>query len=354
MIVFNELTQAFISKQSEMLVQIINEKKLSRYSIPKILVADLEKNKLGEYCFNRKLIILSRKLMYFKQETINHVLKHEYAHHCSMFQYGSKIQSHGKEFQVFCEILGISPKAKVNINEMDKNNNSTGDEEIILNKIKKLMSLSESENEHEAALALQKANDLILKHNIQYLKKNQKEVYQTVLYQAKTKSRKWSAISEIIVKITGVYRIWHKYGKSVYLEVNGDKESVQIADYLGSFLDREFERLYEKAKKEHNLKGKNAKNSYMMNLSSSFIDSLTKSVDSVHDNKVSKEMVLQEQEAFHSYIKSFVYSKSKIRVTSSYYNFDQKASLAGKNDASKLKIVDALNTKKETLLIEKK
>lgn len=354
MIFFNEVTQSFISKQSNRLRSFILEKKLFAYNQPNILIADLEKNRLGEYCFDRKLIILSRKLMCLKQETIDHVLKHEYAHHCSMYQYGRNILPHGKEFASFCMILDISPKSKVDIQKMDIESKSIGDEELILTKIKKLISLSNSSNEYESKLALQKANDLMFKHNIKDINFNNKEIYQTYIFKGKRKSKKWNAIRTIVEKITGVYPIWNRYNDCVILEVNGDKESVEIADYLGSFLDREFERLYESAKKKHNLKGVNAKNSYFLNLAYEFVKSLDINLNNAPEYAESKTLVLKKKEAFHSYIKSFVYGSRRIRMSNSSYKMNTAASLAGKEDASNLNINHAINGNKKRLQIESK
>ena len=248
MLIFNETINIFLKKQKERLNKIKNEYKLTHYNISDIFIADTDKF-LGEYHYERNSIILSKQLITMKQETIDIVLKHEFAHHCSMSRYGKNIDSHGKEFKYFCDILEIIPNAKIDIQKIDLNNKASLKEEEILIKVKKLFSLSESSNEHEAKLALTKANELLIKYNLQYINDDFKDIYQVVIYQGKQVNHKWRMICYLLKELFDVYPVFsYKNRNGMHIEVNGSKENLEIASYISSFLDKELDSFFIKAK----------------------------------------------------------------------------------------------------------
>jgi hypothetical protein len=144
--------------------------------------------------------------------------------------------------------------------------------EKIISKIKKLINLSSSGNEHEARLATIKANQLLLKHNLESLpdSENEEEVCVLRVLEDKRNSAKYHAIYEILQ--TFFVQPVFNYGKEkFYLEVIGPRINVELAAYVANFLDNELEILWKKVKDENLLKGKSAKNSFMKGLAEGYV-----------------------------------------------------------------------------------
>ena len=355
MLIFNETINIFIKKQKERLEQIKKYYKLEHYSISNIYISDTDKF-LGEYHYDRNSIILNKKLIMMKQETIDHILKHEFAHHCSMKKYGKNIESHGKEFKFFCNILDIIPNAKINIDKMDSLNKSSIKEEEILIKVKKLFSLSESSNENEAKLALAKANDLLLKHNLKYINKDYSDIYQIIIYEGKQINHKWRMISYLLKELFDVYPVFSYQNRNgMHVELNGTKENLEIASYISCFLDKELDSFFEKAKKRENLKGRSAKINYFNSLIMHYVDSIKENQNKNLFNKktesliINKNTLIEKKENFFKHIKNIVYDK-KLKNSYSRYQSNEKASNAGKKDSKNLSIRKGMKGNNQKLL----
>lgn len=363
MLIFNQTINSFIQRQKERLEEIRKETHLASfiYKVSEIYVSDND-DYLGMYEYNKRAIVLNKSLITMKQETVDHVLKHEYAHHCAMTKYGKGIEAHGKEFKEFCTILNIKPNAKVDIKKMDRENKSSIKEEAILEKVKKLFSLAESQNENEAKVALQKANELLTKHNLRYIEEEFEDIHQVDVYHGKQIVMKWRMIAHLLRELFDVYPVWSKKTREgVYLEINGTKDAVEIASYVSDFLDKEMELLFAKAKKEYNLKGRNAKHHYFDTLITSYVESVKKyqqeAIDKAREEskRESKELVHQEKtlaekkEDYFNDIKSIVYGKG-LRSTRYSLRSNQGARSAGRKDSGKLSIRSGLNKSSRKLL----
>ena len=151
-------------------------------------------------------------------------------------------------------------------------------------KIKKLLSLAESDNIHERELATLKANQLLLKHNINRYQLNKmnnndlnededEEICLKKVFEAKKTTAKMQAIYEIL----GCFLVQpvFNHGKGlVYLEVIGSRINVEFADYITQFLDFELENIWQFHKKEHSLKGIKAKNSFFKGVGKGYVDKI--------------------------------------------------------------------------------
>ncbi|MFZ4715706.1 MAG: SprT-like domain-containing protein [Bacteriovoracaceae bacterium] len=210
----------------------------------------------------------NKKLMYeAKSDILKDILRHELAHYLTHIRFSDHEHAHGPEFHSVCERYGWGREVSdATIEIMKENEKIEGDlkTEDLMVKVKKLLTLAQSDNPHEAELATLKANQLILKHNLQYIAdvNNDEEILYTArVYAAPRNSAKMQTVYEIL-RTFMVYPVFN-YGKEeVYLEVSGSKTNVEIADYVAGFLERELEKLWEHNKEAHNLKGKVAKNSF--------------------------------------------------------------------------------------------
>ncbi|MHC4813698.1 MAG: DUF2786 domain-containing protein [Planctomycetota bacterium] len=117
-------------------------------------------SRLGEW--NRDLRILSISQVHIEQDPwleVMDTLRHEMAH-----QYVDEVlrvtdePPHGPAFRRACELL------RVGLRPEDENHRKHDDR--IVQVVSKLLALAGSPNEHEARLALTKARELLLRHNI--------------------------------------------------------------------------------------------------------------------------------------------------------------------------------------------
>ena len=102
---------------------------------------------------------------------VEDVLRHELAHYLKQWFYPYvEESSHGRMFRKMCEMLGANPHASENYPLLDEvlqqDGTEEGDASPIALKIRKLLALSESPNEHEAHLALMKARELMGKYSV--------------------------------------------------------------------------------------------------------------------------------------------------------------------------------------------
>ncbi len=277
MILYSKTIQSFLSRLHTYSREILEEEvgaKFSRtrflynrYYYPLNLVVFEKEKVLGYFEAGTYRIALNKTLMYqAKVEVLKNILRHELAHYFTHIFYPDHQTPHGKEFHEVCRRFGWGHDVSdATIELMKENESLEGDlkTEELLNKVKKLLTLAQSDNPHEAELATLKANQLITKHNLQFVENENEEftLYTDRVYISKTNNAKMQAVYEIL-KTFMVFPVFN-YGKDeVYLEVSGTKTNVEIAHYVATFLERELENLWEHNKRTFDLKGKIAKNSF--------------------------------------------------------------------------------------------
>jgi len=189
--------------------------------------------------------------------TIN-VLKHEMAHQlCSTRGLDA---GHGPHFQAACVMLGVpavyrsargdSPEV---FTDLETASEMVQEGRRFFAKVEKLLALGRSSNEHEAALAMQKANELIEKYNLQQTTTEQERRYaHTIINRHKKRIEVWQ--KSICAILTNFF-----YTKIIYasiydplsdekyktIEIFGRAENVAVAEYCYHFLERELESLWQ-------------------------------------------------------------------------------------------------------------
>ncbi len=237
-----------------------------------IQVVIFEGHELGHFIQSYYQIGLNKNLLYLaKDSVIRDILKHEIAHYLTFLNFGS-CASHGKEFHSICEQYGFPPEvSKATLNISEANENKEGDivSEKILDRVKKLLTLAQSSNLHEAELATLKANEILLRHNLSSIPNEQETIYLERFMHQKRKDAKMEAIVEIIKHF--IVRPVISYGQETCcLEVSGSLTNVKLASYVIHFLLREMDLLWMEAKNSHKLEGLRAKNSFFYGLAKGF------------------------------------------------------------------------------------
>lgn len=293
MFLHSNTISAFISRVRLSVREIVNLEmglKMDRSRIlykrilyPLNVVVFEDNTRLGYFDSRTYELGLSKKLMtHAHDEVLKNVIRHELAHFMCYLLHGPQVL-HGEEFHRVCREFGWGPEVYSAYANIDLENSKvvSGSEksERLLERLKKLLALASSDNIHERELATLKANQLLLEHNLelgQSQATTEDVVYVKRVLEATRKSAKHMVIYEIL-KTFFVSPVFN-HGRGIfYLEVIGDKISVELADYVAHFLDHELEVIWKEAQKENpKLKGVSSKNSFFKGVSKGYIEKIEK------------------------------------------------------------------------------
>ncbi len=280
MLIYDKTTLAFTLKTEKMLREILGEIEIKvqrrrftwkNYLYP-LQVVVFEGTEWGHFNAPYYQIGLNKKLIYLaKDSVVRDILRHEFAHYLTYLEFGA-VDAHGKEFKSICERFGFPEEvalARMDLSESNLKKEGDLSSERILEKVKKLLQLAQSSNTHEAELATVKANQLLLRHNLENLGDEEESLYMDRILQQSRKDSKMVAIYEIIRHF--IVRPVFSFGKnSCSLEVSGSLTNVKLARYVGEFLSHELDFLWECTKKDHELRGLRAKNSFFLGIARGF------------------------------------------------------------------------------------
>ncbi|GAB4020302.1 MAG: hypothetical protein Fur0010_22790 [Bdellovibrio sp.] len=296
--------RAFFLLSQECKIQTLRERfKIGAYSFPLNIVTFEDPKLYGFFSTHLYQVGINRKLMYEARDVvIDNILRHELAHYLCFIKFGRTVDDHGSEYRDLCRSFNWGEEvfsAKMNLeyeNELAKNS----DHQKIVEKVKKLLQLSESDNPHEAETATAKANQLILEHNLSHLGREKLEDDELVYLKRSLESKKFNAKIQALAHVMDefyVKAILSRGPDKTYLELIGDKDNVEMADYILHFLDNEFERQWKIMKENHpNLKGQRAKNSFMAGLSKGLIEKIKRERSTVVSSKDLMVMSIKREE----------------------------------------------------------
>ena len=280
MIIYDSTTLAFIRKTEEMCRQILTEIGLevrrNRFVVKGFLypihVVVFEGKEWGHFNWPYFQVGLNRRLISeAKDSVVRDILKHELAHYLTNIYYGD-VNPHGAEFKETCRQYGFpSDVASATMNLHSSNLAKVGDlnSEKILERVKKLLQLAQSSNAHEAELATMKANEILLRHNLQFAASDHDALYMDRLLVRKRKDAKLSAIYDILRHF--IVRPVMSMGKNTCcLEVTGTLTNVKLARYVAEFLDQELDHLFKEAQLKFGLQGLRAKNSFFLGVAQGY------------------------------------------------------------------------------------
>ncbi|MEA1966704.1 MAG: DUF2786 domain-containing protein, partial [Thermodesulfobacteriota bacterium] len=233
-----------------------------RIKQPGILLSDM-KSLLGVWNTKNQEILLSRNLVLNgRWDSICEVLRHEMAHQlASTFPEQQNEKPHGKIFIECCKILCANPKASGSYQTLEQRiwGNEDSENDKMMLKVKKLMSLASSANRHEAESAAAKANQLIARYNIDIIKNDKKRNFESIIITSpclkRTQSEKMASI--ILMNYYFVKTVWmsvympEKQRMGRVLEISGTPSNIKIADYIFHYILKYAENCWQKYKKEN-------------------------------------------------------------------------------------------------------
>lgn len=276
-------------------------------------------------------------------KNVRDILRHELAHYLSYIEIGTNETPHGMHFKNLCRQFGWEEDvftAKTNLTLLEQNQTGDLKTQALMEKVKKLLKLGSSSESHEAKLATQKANELLLKYNLKLTASEDMDTltyYQKGVLTQKARSVKMETIYDIVSQFF-VKPVFSYFKGGVRLDLFGTKANIEFAEYVVNFLDYELDRLWLHTKKEFNYKGVRPKNSFFKGIAKGFINS---------DKDVLKEAALINKEIDYRY----AHYIGGGRLSASSAQIDAKALSQGKKTGQTLTINPAINNKAKTLYL---
>ena len=163
---------------SELMVcwgEIVQRGRLTRWErnqVPAPVITLTDSNSfLGRWESSGNVISIARKLVHeHPWYAVLDVFYHEVAHQITHYLYPNANETaHGPLFRRICERIGASPAASASLHELDERlfaSKGDGSLDPMIDKIRKLLTLAEKGDEHEAEVAYAKAIEIMDKYGI--------------------------------------------------------------------------------------------------------------------------------------------------------------------------------------------
>jgi len=218
--------------------------------------------------------------------TLN-VFKHELAHQIVTDLWGGD-GGHGPLFERACDMIGVPEVFRGVRGDAPRTSAELRDDRIgsenmrMLDKVRKLLSLARSGNENEAFLAMQKANELIEKYNIDRIEQNRaaRFVYTIINHKKKRIENYQRRICVILMEHFFVQTVcsflYDPIDGETYqtIELLGTAENVRVGEYVYHFLMNQMEVLWKDYQRKRPGPAARNKRSYRLGVLKGFHDKL--------------------------------------------------------------------------------
>jgi predicted metal-dependent hydrolase len=310
------------------------------YSYPLTFRVFKHDHMLGQFQSQGAEIWINEIFLHYPERSslLRDVIAHELLHYLTEIHYGPFISTpHGKEFKETAERYRIPDsicRATSNISiEFPEWKEFKNSEQKVHEKLQKLLTLAERGVEGEAEVALQKAQQWMEQHPEFFQSASQhtqEEDY--YLFDSLTSFKRISAkyrFFAMILPFFNVEVLFESRGEGTHLIVFGKVAHVEVARYVLTFLDQEFQSLYSKEKKKNKALHRD---SFYSGLARGIIKKLEQEKSApLSQNKDQKALILLEgekrREMFESAYPHLRSSRSQGRqFDSGSYQSGQKAS----------------------------
>ncbi len=265
---------------------------------PPIFELSEAKKQLGCWLPEVKTIRISHDLILSHSwDVVIMIIKHEMAHQICSELFFLPAEGHGKMFQKACLMLGLPYPYNLSSGdlpevtaELSKDPQTEAGRKIIT-RISKLLALAGSTNEHEAALAMQRATELLHRHNLdmaalEELSPCVRLIIKPGKKQIPSYRRTICAILRdyFFVKVVYSY-LYDPETDNTYktIELLGRAENVPVAEHCYYFLEQQLPQLWQKNRHKHQGNTRTAKNSYYLGLLHGFSEKMA------HQTRQNKE-----------------------------------------------------------------
>lgn len=261
----------------------------------------------------RKISIALRLIESHEWHDVVGVLRHEMAH-----QYVDEVlrlkepmdRPHGILFQQACLKVGVPyfyATASVNLaqNTLDwRQTAPSSEQERLLEKVRKLLNLASSNNEHEALLAMNRVREIYARYNLEKLKAaSPTEFYHSILQTGRKRLHTYEQkIMSILVNhynvevIVGSSYNAEKMTTQRTIEMIGRRENVLMAEYVFDFLKTLTTDLVLKKKKSQKGISQGVLNTFHLGLLTGFDERLSEHTESQPTQEIKNSLALFRQD----------------------------------------------------------
>ncbi len=291
------------------------------------------------------------------------VLRHEMAHQYVDEQMDSNPQKeiHGDLFKKACDKVGVpsfyvSAAVHLQQNTLDwRQTQASSQEETLIEKVRKLLNLAQSTNEHEAALAMNRVQEIYARYNLEKWEsgKTSPEFYHHFIRPGRKRLHTFEQkMMSILVNhyfvevIVGNEFDLSSQSDHRVVELIGTKENVLMADYVYEYLDRICHDLAAHKRKDSSISlSSKSINDFKMGLLVGFDEKLNSFKTAQKSGEIDKSLLLFKKNPF---LKSYI---SKIHprlvsVTSKSSLRDRQFFEEGRAEGRKLNIQRPMENKK--------
>ncbi len=252
---------------------------------------------LGSWDAGRRVLTLSHFLISRSPWPVTlRLLKHEMAHQICSDLYGCDHAGHGPLFRQACLRIGLEPV--FHQASMDLENNLAGAAEALagereedetrrrlIARVQKLLALGRSDNEHEAALALRRAGELLARHRLglEALAEEEGLRHCTINTGQRTMPRYRLVLCNLLTDFFGVRVVCASLYDPLALcsfktvELLGRAGEVAIAGHCYTFLEERLATLWRRKRPEFQGHAQAARASYYLGLLAGFRETLVAS-----------------------------------------------------------------------------
>lgn len=235
-----------------------------------------------------RTLTLSRQLIETQSwDVVLEILKHEMAHIWVTDRRGIAAEEpHGPFFQEACRRLGVAAWARGATVEIDpetarsQHRHLSDEQERQMRRVEKLLSLAQSNNTHEAALAMERARALSLEYQFERSQKQRVHSYILINHFKKTMPAHQNAIASLLCThfyVDCVSRSQYDAASAQHykvLEILGTLENIRTAEYVYWFLWNQLPLLW-KAYRGDSRGQRSSQRSFYLGVLSGFHEKLT-------------------------------------------------------------------------------
>ncbi len=217
------------------------------------------------------------------------VLRHEMAHQVCSEIFRVSGTGHGPEFLRACDMLGVTPpfrRARADLADgivtEESGSPATAAGRRVLARVRKLLALAGSDNEHEARLAMQRAGELMARYNLELDRADETAGYTHLII--RTGQKIMPTYRKAICAILRDYFYVHVVCASLYdpevdqsfrtIELLGRAENVPVAEHCYRFLEERLHTLWQENRHRFGGHARTARNSYYLGLLRGFSERL--------------------------------------------------------------------------------
>lgn len=235
---------------------------------------------LGSWDGARRLLRISQRHIEAEpwlavMETLRHEMAHQYAD--EVLAAGDEVP-HGMAFRHACEKLRCTPEARARGDEIQPRS----EEDRLLQRLQKVLSLAESPNEHEAETAVKKARRLLLKYNIDAVQLDAERAFgHRSLGSIKGRRASYELwLALILQEFFFVETLWVPTYRALedktgtVLEVFGTPANLDMAEYVYAYLSGFLPRLWQEYKLSEGLPGNRERQRYWAGILEGFYHKL--------------------------------------------------------------------------------